>query len=1736
MKNLCLFFLTLTAAFPITPGDKAIDLRLDRGTFRKGDFSLFKQNAVICDGKIEGMIYIKEAKKFVFYPHQTLVPGTHYICKFKIPLEIPGEFQLSIDPITILKVKRIKLEDDSTGISLQLNSAVSPREIPHILKLLTRQNLSEHPLEYQLFPKIPSTSFLMKILDSFDAETELKLVYEPSNLPGFQPEGRSWHLKASAKDDVPFISDDKLGDLIFLEDPEVVTADEGKFKIKVYLPERMSANGNTGRIRIKPDLPFELGASQYNPGRWQKNHRSRYFTELSADFQPDSEISLEFLPGLKTKTLETKSKTVFQLKIPSRKPFLKFERQLQYTSSLDRPINFRWCNLKNITLVIHRLPVKNEPFFFQFSEKGLHQFLRLSPILTQRELELQKPDNEIHQSTIKLSTLGINTAESGVLGLRFFHEVEGTKHLLDEKIVIPSSYGIHAELGRAQFKVFIHDLDSSDLRAEVPIQIYDRYSRILFDGKTNNRGELSMDWDESRRPGLIIAGDTARRSYLSLSSEYLKTRYVKEKSFFRVTGFLERKLFRPGEDIPGAFNIRSEDFTPVRSMPVRIRLVDPAGKEVLSRHSMTNSMGILPIRILSDYTWKTGPYRIYARFAGHERLLERFSLESFLPPRIKVHAEVINPLIGRDSVLRIKGNAAFLFGAPASKMPILIQVNGRPRDAVHKNLDGFVMGVELEEAHSQLIPLATLKTFCDQDGDFEISVRLKNSPGLPQHLEGQVEVQALDEGREVNHYLKFQYYPAGQFIGIRPLFSGTIQRSQKHDFEVKFLNIPSESEVLSPFLAQFYRKIWKWSFDQAQNQSRYRQELQLVKSQTISEGSQFTTVLEGAGSYVLIVTELSSGAKGSHHYYVSGYGDQELRPGDSLKAIKLLTKEDSIQPGETLSIQVQSPVTGILHCTLYDHQIYSSRSIPLNSLTTSISLSIPQTLEPAVDHLNIRAQVSRALSGANPQRFPIEASGIKTLFYDRSDRGQVLELNDPLSLRSRGMQKITLSGVTDPATQIYASIVDTGIHALIRDRFQPLENLLRAPIPSSLQAYHFYDQLDDPSLDYPMLRFGGDAADMQQKARQKNLPPDSLNERVKPQAHFLGPLQADKSGSVSLGFQPDGFQGEVEVRVGAIGKDSVSSVSKTFKIKDQATLSGSFPRYLYEGDEFLVHLRAFTTEKWKSGLKLGQYFSDHLNIENLPERLFENGKESEHLQLRLKAIRRGSGYLKLRLLDGSTEVTSLEIHLPVQELLVQNEFFLQEQVSGVWIPELPKAYRRLKEKKLDLHIDTDPYRILKPHLQDLINYPYGCAEQISSRLLALRFISRLKGTQDWPEDKGKLEGLLSGGIAKLRALHQSNQGYRLFPGGNIHAQLSLYVIEVLQNLNEIQGVKDLLKGSQNTLLKIMNNPKSDTLSRFHAAYLLAARDHLRISDWNQLLKEEKDNTSKLIKALTASTYSLLGQKEKARTLFNQLGQFQHKDHSAMFSSRLRSESWVDYLGVRHGDFPKNKVRERAFQDFRNRRYLSTQEKAQLIRTLVSAQPKSTPGPLRAELKILQDPKILIEDTHEYSSDLISFAKSPIHLEVRQGLAQISLSIIGKGEVPIYEKNNGFGLSQEILNAKSDSLVVGSEITLRQKIQSAKRDNLVLKFMLPACMEAINPRLKGQSLATRNVNMEYADFRDDRVLLFFHTKANGWIDLPMQIIQSGKCQIPFSSLQAMYQPSLQDYTRIAPSLNIPGSIE
>ncbi len=160
------------------------------------------------------------------------------------------------------------------------------------------------------------------------------------------------------------------------------------------------------------------------------------------------------------------------------------------------------------------------------------------------------------------------------------------------------------------------------------------------------------------------------------------------------TAFLygERDIYRPGETLNGMAMVRDTTLGTPAPMPLTLRQIDPQGRKLGDTVVKTDPSGMAPITLPLPSYLVTGPYVLELQ-AGDRQIGEyRFQVEDFVPDRIGVAGKPAQPEALPGQKLGYTVTSRYLFGAPASDLPVETRVRLTKAAFTPKGFENYTFG------------------------------------------------------------------------------------------------------------------------------------------------------------------------------------------------------------------------------------------------------------------------------------------------------------------------------------------------------------------------------------------------------------------------------------------------------------------------------------------------------------------------------------------------------------------------------------------------------------------------------------------------------------------------------------------------------------------------------------------------------------------------------------------------------------------------------------------------------------------------------------------------------------------------------------------------------------------------------------------------------------------------------------------------------------------------------------
>ena len=237
--------------------------------------------------------------------------------------------------------------------------------------------------------------------------------------------------------------------------------------------------------------------------------------------------------------------------------------------------------------------------------------------------------------------------------------------------------------------------------------------------------------------------------------------------------YAERGVYRSGETAYLTALVRSPQGVAAADVPLTFVIERPDGVEFrrtlvadqgLGGHSLTLA---LPASAPTG-TWHVRTYTDPKRAAIGETT---FLVEDYVPDRIEFDLTSPTGHISQKVPAKINVAGRFLYGAPAANLDL----EGEVTIAAAKERAGFagyLFGMSDEEVDAAQQTLENLPT-TDATGKASFPVQLDKLPPSTGPLEAHIAVRMAEPGgRAVERKIALPVTPAGNMIGIKPLFSG----------------------------------------------------------------------------------------------------------------------------------------------------------------------------------------------------------------------------------------------------------------------------------------------------------------------------------------------------------------------------------------------------------------------------------------------------------------------------------------------------------------------------------------------------------------------------------------------------------------------------------------------------------------------------------------------------------------------------------------------------------------------------------------------------------------------------------------------------------------------------------------------------------------------------------------------------------------------------------------------------
>ncbi len=1323
---------------------------------------------------------------------------------------------------------------------------------------------------------------------------------------------------------------------------------------------------------------------------------------------------------------------------------------------------------------------------------------------------------------------------------------------------VVSDIGLSTMAGNDGLHVFARSLSSAEPIGDVEIQLLTHSNEVLGTAKTNAEGYVKLDvgllrGEASMAPGLVLArrGDTdfvlvdLRKSSIDLSDRGVTGRT--SPGPLDAFMYTERGIYRPGETIHITSLLRDDKANGVKDVPLTLKLERPDGKLEVTRIMQGKGVGghSLSYKLQDNAMLGTWNLRLYADPKGKVLAEKRLLIEDFIPDRIEFDLTSKAKVISRKEPTNFEIDGRYLYGAPAAGMFIEGDVRFTSTNRL-EGYKGFVFGLDDQKATAEIENLKDLSNL-DENGKSVLAFDPAILPDKPGLFKARLNIQMRESGgRAVERVISLPVAPSKDLIGIKPLFEGgSVAEGQTAGFEVIAI-APDGGAISMPGLKwslvklerryQWYSSDGGWNYEPIISTKK----VAAGSVDAVSDGRAKISAPVAWGRYRLQVSAGDDGPVSSVTFNAGWYVTNTST--ETPDGLEMALDKDKYAAGDVARVQISPRFAGKALVTVGAETLLWTKSIDVAKSGGVVEI-------PVGSDWGAGAYVNVTLyrpGDAEAKRMPGRAIGIKWLKIDPGARNlQVnIDLPEKTTPRQNFEVPVQIAGLA-AGEEAYVTVaaVDVGILNLTRYKPPQPGKWYFGQRKLGLELHDIYGKLIDGYAGATgRIRSGGDASD---ELNSKGSPPTQ-----KLISFYSGIVKVDDQGRASVTFDMPQFNGTVRVMAVAWSKSGVGDATVDVIIRDPIVLTATVSRFLSPGDQTSLRLDIANTDgpagDYQLTVETFGKLAAELPVSGMSITLAEGEKRAVVVPVR--GVEVGDGVLSIRLSRTAGPAVDQALAVPVRA------------------PQLPISQRRIVKLAANggqLTVDKDFLAGFLPGstsmsvgvsraagldvpslLLSLDRYPYGCAEQTTSRALPLLYLSEVASQAGLGDDPA-IRKRVQGAIARVIGFQAAAGSFGMWSPGSDNLWLDAYVSDFLTRAREkgydvpVQAMKLALDNLANSLSYDVNLQEQGNEIAY-ALYVLARNKRASIGDLRYFVNSQLEKfVSPLAKAQLAASLGLYGEKLPSERAFNAAFAALDNPLPKSFSrddygTSLRDRAAILALAAEARpamSFVTQMVPQVASARL-GKRYTSTQENAWLLlaaRALYADADSISLNVNGAEHKGNLSRKLSSDDL---DGGMTIANRSNENLEA-------AITVTGVPVKPLPSGGTGFTIKRQYYTRVGEeidpSTVAQNErfvVVLTIKELNSWPSRIVVSDLLPAGFEIDNPRLVSSAELTgfdwlKRTNAAHTEFHSDRFVAAFNRRAKDNREITLayvvRAVSPGTYVHPAAVVEDMYRPHLSART-------------
>ncbi len=1126
--------------------------------------------------------------------------------------------------------------------------------------------------------------------------------------------------------------------------------------------------------------------------------------------------------------------------------------------------------------------------------------------------------------------------------------------------------------------------------------------------------------------------------------------------------FTDRGIYRPGDSVHVKGLVRRSGerklVTP-RGEKVELVINDSRGEKVATRSLTISEFGSFALEVKLPASAPLGSYGVTGKLPGGGQVYGSFSVEEYRPAEFKVAVTSERRQYVRGDGMAWSTAADYLFGSPMRGAGYRWYLNRNQAGFAPPEHDGYVFADEVwwwgDDSGGGSGFVAQGQGKLDGKGKASGTVTLK-PPKMRGPESYELEVTVTDISRQtISSRTSVLLHPGEFYVGAKPKET-FLTAGQTLETEVVAATPEGKRLVGIPIEGTFYLRSWTSVRKQGMGGSHYfvtrpiENEVGKCQVKSAAKPERCAIKVPRAGYFVLrlratdkrgnpLLTSFGVYAQGSE--YVAWKRDNESK-------VELVTDRKSYKVGQVARILVKSPYAGAHGLfTVERNGIYTRKHFKLDRTSAWFEVPISGDLIPTayVSVMLVRGRVAVPAAKEKKKAKPKEGGE-----DDGESGASASSEEDPGKPAFKvGYAKLVISQAQKhlkvkvlPARAEYRPGDEVVVDLDVRDaggKGAPAEltvfaadegvlSLIGYKTPDPMSIFYAERGLSVRTADNRLQLisqkiFGEKGTNPGGGGAGEGAPGDGARRNFVTTPYFNPSVLTDQGGRAQIRFKlPDNLTTFRIMAVAASREAEFGSAQSSVKVNKPLLLLPTLPRLVRVGDQVetgvVVHNRSGKGGEVRVTASVRGLQLDGPNVKNLS--LGPNGSAEARFSFTATSPGIATFAFNATMLEQSDK---LELKRPVKlPLVIESVATFGSTDTGAAEGLVPSSGVRSDVGGLEVAMSSTALVGLKPGMEYLLEYPYECLEQTTSRLVPLVQLRELRKAFGL-KTEGNPDALIGMLIARAERMQRWDGGFSYWPSGHMSfpwasAYATWGLLQAQRAGHKVS--KRVLDSARSYLRSELNRrvPKDDEkLRRDLQAYLVHVLTELgeKTASYLGALHEKRaelaafskanllsamvkaKSDSKMIETLTQDLVNQVHQTGKTARVEENLGD----GYEPFFHSDTRSTALVviALLGAQPEHPLVEKMVKGLLEARREGRWRNTQETAYALVALhryFNVREKETPAFLA---KIFLGEQKLLEKEFQGRS-LASFEKT-IPMKDLQGGGDRTLGFVKEGPGRLY---------------------------------------------------------------------------------------------------------------------------------------